>query len=232
LEQAIQVGRLEESALHGLHVLTPRARPDSARSAAVQARFGERCKAAEIPGSLALVKGDVAEQVCKRALLTDLIVLSVAHPPERGISGLGSGMRTIIARSARPILAVTGETSRMDRSVLAFDGSPKSKEALFVAAYLAEQWKSALTVLTLADGSRVPSSVQETARSYLELHEIQADYVICKDSLDNLPRVIAERGVNLVLMGGYGAGALKGLFIDSTVNQLLRGSTCPVLICR
>jgi len=232
LEQALGVARMEASVLHGLHVVSLRGRVDGARARSVQEHFSQRCQEAGISGSLAIVKGDVDDQVCERALLTDLVVLNVAHPPERGFSSLGSGIRSIIWRSARPILAVRGAVSPMDRPLLAFDGSPKSKEALFVATYLAEQWKAALTVLTLADGPKVQPSVQEYARSYLELHEIQAEYVVCHAPQENLPRVIAERGTNLVLMGGYGGSALKELVTDSAVNFLLRESECPLLICR
>jgi nucleotide-binding universal stress UspA family protein len=232
LEQAIELARREGSALHGLHVVAPRARVDSARQLAVQARFSDRCREAGIPGSLAVVKGDVTDQVCERALLTDVIVLNVSHPPARGLSSLGSGIRSIIARSARPILAVTGEPSPMDHVVLAFDGGPKAREALFVATYIAEKWRSSLTVLTLADHSRVSPSVQDHARSYLELHEIQAEYVVCQETLENLPKVLVDRGANLVLMGGYGGGALKGLVVDSAVNLLLRDWPGPILICR
>ena len=39
----------------------------------------------------------------------------------------------------------------MDNALLAFDGSTKSKEALFVATYLAEKWHTKLMVLTIAD---------------------------------------------------------------------------------
>ena len=56
----------------------------------------------------------------------------------------------------------------MDNALLAFDGSSKSKEALFVATYLAEKWTTRLMVLTVGEGACL-NSVQEYARSYLEL---------------------------------------------------------------
>ncbi len=104
-------------------------------------------------------KGSVARQVCERALLTDLIVLNTAHPPSPGLPSLYSGLRAIIRRSARPILTVPGKTSPMDKALLAFDGSSKSREALFVATYLAEKWHTKLMVLTISDNDS--HSVQE-----------------------------------------------------------------------
>jgi len=167
---------------------------------------------------------------CQRALLTDLIVLNVAHPPSAGLSSLGSGLRSIIRKSARPILTVPGNVSQMDRALVAYDGSRKSKEALFVAAYLAESWKTALTVLTLADDPA--SSVQDYARDYLDLHELQAEFLVASGPSETILSAIRQREINLVLMGGYSGNAWQEVIIGSLVNFLLREAECPILICR
>lgn len=232
LEQALSVARLESSVLHGLHVVSARARVDSAAARAVRERFNQRCQESGVNGSLAVVKGDVTDQVCSRALLTDLVVLNVVHPPGRGLSGLRSGLRAIIWRSARPILTIPGTVSSLDRALVAFDGSTKSKEALFVAAYLAEKWKTALTVLTVTDGNRVQASVQDYARAYLELHEIQTEFVVIPGPLEAILDEIKARGINLVLLGGYGGTALKEVLAGSLVNLMLREAGCALLICR
>jgi nucleotide-binding universal stress UspA family protein len=183
-----------------------------------------------VNGSLVVVQGDVADQICSYALLTDLIVLNVSCPPEPGLSSLGSGLRSIIWRSARPILTVPAKTSSTDRALLAFNNSKKSKEALFVAAYIAEQWGTHLTVMTLNENEG--ASTQDYARAYLELHEIEADYISAKGSMDTFLNVSKERDINLILMGGYSGTALREVIIGSLVNNLLRKFTFPILICR
>lgn len=232
LEQALSVARLESSVIHGLHVVSARAKVDSVAARAVQVRFSQRCQEAGVTGSLAVVKGDVTDQVCSRALLTDLVVLNVVHPPGRGLSGLRSGLRAIIWQSARPILTIPGTVSSMDRALVAFDGSSKSKEALFVAAYLAEKWKTSLTVLTVTDGNRVQASVQDYARTYLDLHEIQTEFVVVPGPVEVILDEIKARGINLVLLGGYGGTALKEVLAGSLVNLMLREAGCALLICR
>jgi nucleotide-binding universal stress UspA family protein len=232
LEQAILIAQKEPVSLRGLHVLPPKLEKDNSEAKAVQSRFNQQCQDANINGSLAIVQGEVADQICSYALLTDLIVLKVSRPPEPGLSSLGSGLRSIIWRSARPILTVPGVTSLLDRALLAFDGSEKSKEALFVAAYVAEQWNTNLTVMTLNESSSASSSAQDYARDYLELHEIEADYVLTKGSMDTFLDVSKERDINLILMGGYSGTALKEVIIGSLVNNLLRNFEYPILICR
>jgi nucleotide-binding universal stress UspA family protein len=232
LEQAILVAQKESVSLHGLHVLTPNSKRNNSKAKAIQSRFNQRCQEAGVTGSLAIVQGEIADQINAYSLLTDLIVMNVSRPPEPGLSSLGSGLRSIIWRSARPILTVPGRTSPMDRALLAFDGSAKSKEALFVATYVAELWKTSLTVMTLSDSDTVSSSVQDYARKYLDVHEIEADYVLLKGSLDTFLKVSKERDINLILMGGYSGTALKEILIGSLVNHLLRGFGNSILICR
>jgi nucleotide-binding universal stress UspA family protein len=232
LDQAIQLAQKETASLHGLHILTPRARTDSVKAQSVQSRFGKVCQEAGVTGSLAIVKGDVVEQVCQRGLLTDLIVINVSHPPEPGLSSLGSGLRAIIWRSARPILTVSEKVSPMDRALVAYDGSPRSKEALFIAAYLAERWQTALTVMTVTDGGKTDASVQEDAHTYLDLHEVRADFIVTDGPPESLLDVIREREINLVLMGGYSGTVWQEVILGSVVNFLLRQVDCPILICR
>ena len=230
LEQAILVAQSEEAVLHGLHVIPRRAKVDERGTQEIHARFNRRCQEANVKGNLAIVKGDIPRQVCERALLTDLVVLNVSHPPLPGLSGLNSGLRSIIWRSARPILTVPGKVSKMDKALLAFDGSPKSREALFVATYLVEKWKTDLTVLTVAKDAA--PSMQNYVRSYLDLHEIQADMIMKKGPHEIIMKVIKEHQINLVLMGGYSGSAWKEVIVGSMVNLLLRKADCPLLICR
>ena len=118
----------------------------------------------------------------------------------------------------------------MDNLLLAFDGSVKSREALFVATYLAEKWHTKLMVITVGDNAA--HSVQDNARSYLELHEIRADYIVKSGPRDIFLRIIQEYQINLVVMGSYSGTALKEVVVDSTVNFLLRKSIWSFLICR
>ena len=231
LDQAIIVAQHEAARLQGLHIVASESRKQAAETQAIQAQFNQRCEAAKVTGSLVIETGDVTRKICERALLSDLVVLNVAHPPAAGLHSLGSGLRTIIWRCARPILAIPDQIARFERALLAYDGSPKAKEALFVATYLAERWQSKLTVLTLPD-ARAAASVQDYARAYLEMHEIQADFVVEYGRLDRLLKILEERRIDLLIMGGYSISALEEIVVGSAVNAMLRQAQCPLLICR
>lgn len=232
LEQAILIANKEPVSLRGLHVFPARSSLDSSKAKTIQTRFNQRCREAGIDGSLVLVQGDVSDQISSYSLLTDLIVLNVSRPPEPGLPSLGSGLRSLIWRSARPILTVPGKISPLDKALLAFDGSVKSKEALFVAAYTADFWKANLTVMTLTRGGHAKYSAQDYARAYLELHEVDAEYVETEGTIDTFLEITKEREINLILMGGYSGTAFKEVIFGSLVNELLRRFENPILICR
>ena len=228
LEQAVFIAQTECSDLHGIHIIPPKSKPGDVSD--IQTGFAERCQTSGVAGSLVVESGTVPELVCHRALLADLIVLNVAHPPSAGLSSLGSGLRSIIRHSARPILTVPGEFSRMDRVLVAYDGSTKSKEAVFVASYLAERFNAFITVLTISDDPA--TTIQDYVRDYLTIHQVQADFIVLPGSHETFLKVIEERGINLVVMGGYSGSAWQEIIIGSAVNYLLRHAECPLLICR
>jgi nucleotide-binding universal stress UspA family protein len=234
LEQALNVARREQARLQGLHVVPAEIQKDSDGARAVKIEFDRRCEAAGIPGVLALDAGEVARKVSERALLADLVVLNVAYPPApKPLARLGSGLRAIIQQSARPILAVPGEAAPFERMLLAYDDSPKAKEALFVAAYLAERWKLPLVVLTVLEAGQAAEAL-DRARAYLEWHEVEADYVTREGNVtaEVMLDVAAERACNLLILGGYGRKPMVEMMIGSSVDHLLRDSRWPLLICR
>ncbi len=244
LDQALEVASREGARLLGLHLTPTEAARQSEAALLVKARFDARCQALAFPGVLAVETGEIAERICARAALADLVVLHIAHPPSAQVlERLGSGLSTIIRRCPRPILAVPGPVTPLTHLLLAFDGSPKAKEALFVAAYMAAEWHAALTVLTVREAAQpaaaeaaqatAAAAAQAFAREYLEFHEVTAEY---QQVTGAVPEAIlgaaAATASDLILMGGYGARPLVEVVLGSVVDQVLRATTLPLLICR
>jgi nucleotide-binding universal stress UspA family protein len=137
LDQAIEVARGEEGYVHGLHIVSSDHLKHSTAAFAVNAEFDRRCQAAGITGNLAIEVGDIPRKICERARWTDLVVIPLVNPPGRGpLARLESPFRTIVLRSPRPILTVPTMATKMDRALLAYDGSPKANEALFLISCL------------------------------------------------------------------------------------------------
>lgn len=234
LGQAIVVAKQEGARLNGLHVVAQEADRDSDAIGQMRELFEQRCAEAGVVGALAVDAGEVAACVCARAVLNDLVVLNVAHPPSaQPLARLGSGFRTLIRRCARPLLATPGPATPLARILLAYDGSPKSNEALFVATYFAEQWKSHLAVLTTVE-TEAHRENMEHARRYLEMHEVTAEFTLREAGSPSdaiLDRAKAT-GAELIIMGGYSRSPVIEIVVGSAVDGVLRETDRPMLICR
>jgi nucleotide-binding universal stress UspA family protein len=230
VEQALEMARHEEMQLHGVHVVTTEAQRESAEVRAVRSGFEARLQAAGVAGRLAVVTGEVSRAICQRARWVDLVVLSLSHPPAaRPLARLGSGFRTVLLRCPRPVLAVPAVAAPLRQAVLAYDGSPKAEEALFLATYLASRWGLSLAVVTSVDDEAVPAR----ARGYLEAHGVAADYIAKQGpAAEVILRAAASHQADLVLMGGYGRGPVLEAVLGSTVDRVLRESRYAVLVSR
>jgi nucleotide-binding universal stress UspA family protein len=233
LEQAILVAQREKAMIRGLHVVSSKEKIQSPEALAVQSRFNQRCQDADIRGSLVIEAGEITAKIRERAAVTDLIVLKIEHPPMGGLSNLSSPFRSIIVNSASPVLGVPGDATEVRRAVLAYDGSPAAREALFVAAYFGEVWKTQLVVFSAMDGARVKNDVQDFVRRYLEFHEVEAEYITTeRGAMDQLKRTVDDLHPDITLMGAYGVSMLRQIMDGSALDYMLRESSVPLLICR
>jgi nucleotide-binding universal stress UspA family protein len=233
-EQALVIAQNESAGLRGLHVVRNEAERNSPNALTIQAEFKRRCQAAGIPGELAVSSGDVAAQICDRARWVDLVVVNLAYPPPpQPLARLSSGFRTLIQRSPRPVFAVP-QVTPLNSALLAYDGSPKAEEALYVATYLAGQWKIPLVVLTALDArDPAPALTLERAKKYIEEHDVQATFVSRYESVAaTILKAAKEQECDLIIMGGYGLTPVMQVVVGSIVDQVLRESCLPVLICR
>lgn len=233
LEQALIVAQREGSALHGFHVVRSRSVSDAHRAASVQAEFDRRCQEAGVAGQLLIEVGPVARTICQRARWTDLVVANLAFPPTRGLPGkLQSGFRNLVHHCTRPVLAVPA-VSPLSRGLLAYDGSPRAHEALFVAAYLASRWGLPLAVVTVVEPSRAGPDHLHAARAYLEAQGIAAHYLEMHGPVaPAILQAAAEQEADLLILGGYGYSPMWEAMLGSAVDQLLRECRQPMLICK
>ncbi|HEX6035099.1 MAG TPA: universal stress protein [Anaerolineales bacterium] len=232
LEQAIQIAHRENANILALHTVEKAQELEKPEVNALQDQFNKICEEKAAHGVLAVEVGEPTQKILERAALADLIVMKIMYPPSTGIKSLTSQVRTLITRSSRPILAIPGRISNFQHALLAFDGSAKAKEALFVATYLAEQWQTKLTVLTGLPEQELDTSAQDFARNYLEFNEVEASFIQQKYSPAVLKLTAEEINADLVIMGGYSGSILKEMTVGSSVNEMLRGFLRPVLICR
>jgi nucleotide-binding universal stress UspA family protein len=236
LQQAIEIAKWEGGRLLGLHIVPTEVHKETAATLAMEETFKRYCTDAGIPGELALSTGTIAHEVSLRARWADLVVAPLNYPPGQDpIAKLRSGFRTLLVRSPCPVLAVPTPVFPLSSALLAYDGSPKGREALFVAAYLAARHPElSLTVLTVNPDGVAATQVSDEAQAYLSGCDIEATYLSVDhdNTAETVRKTADDYDSRLIIMGGYGYGPILEVMLGSTVNDVLRTSRRPVLICR
>ncbi len=234
LLQAIEIAKYENSNIHGLHVVNDDTLRESEAVTAIQEKFNQICSDANVNGKIVISSGIVSSQLLEHSIINDLIVVNLAFPP--GASALGrltSGFRTMVQRSIRPVLACPETFSKLKHAILAYDVSPTSQEALFLAAYLANKWQIKLTVLTISDRAENSSQASRKAQEYLITHGVKASIIIGNGAIaSTILKYATEQNADLIIMGGYGSTSRFNFLFDTVADQILRDSSKPMLLCR
>jgi nucleotide-binding universal stress UspA family protein len=233
LEEAIIIAEMEKADVRGLAIKRAFEWGENRISDDELTRaFSERLQQSGIRGNLVFVQGNVAETICERAKVNDLVILKLNHPPSTNIfARLKSGMRTIVRKSTRPLLFVCEQLSTMNHILLAYDGSPKGKEALYIAAYLASRYQKHLSVLVIDDDEARGKQRLLDAKNYLGARCVSQ---IFRKRTGRTSLIILQAAeeirADMILMGGYGRSPVFEILFGSTVDGVLRGTKFPVIV--
>ncbi len=229
LEQALTIAEIEGSKIASLHIHRGSTEHSLQQ---VKETYSTKVDGMDIEAKLYIEEGDVLETLTQRALWNDLLIFSLEHPPGDHLTDrLRSRIRSLVQSCPRPLLAVPAVTD-MKHGLLAFDGSPKATEALYLAAYLTEKWGIKLTVVTAPEDSVIRISPIDKAREYLEARNIPAEfYSEIGSPAEVILKTKESRGCDFLIVGGYGYQPIMEVLFGSTLDALLRRSDIPILIC-
>ena len=233
LSQAAEIAHREGSTLRGLHVAASSAESDQQRGREVLDEFMSRCQSLGLAATSHLASGDVAEAIIERARWADLVVIN-----QRRVHGqwaerpLGTIFQAVAAQVPCPILAVPGaKTLPLDRIVIAYDGSPKAREALYIFRHMLTCWKVQGIILTI-EGDGSDREALDSAWQYVQKEGVQVTTRFESGApADVIARVMGEEQAGLLLIGGAGHQPLLRAFLGSTADRALRAAWFPVLIC-
>ncbi len=234
VDQAIILAKHEGGVLHGVHVAPSEKRLDQHKISSYQEIFKQKCNAVGVKGDFNVDIGKVPRLICSRARWIDLVVVSLNYPPApRPLSRLSSGLSTLIRRCPRPILAVPGPATNLARPLLAYDGSPKAEEALYIGAHISSKWNAQLVIINIQEPGRTVPHNLASAQQYVHDHGGRAILLERHGKVAaQILSVISEYECDLVIMGGYGFNPLIEIAIGSAVDEIMRCSDIPVLVCR
>lgn len=235
LDQAIILSKLENSSIHAVHVHSDITDKSQAEHNSLEHAFTSHCQNAGLSNfDFMVAAGEISRVLCDHARFADIILLPLNHPPgNEPIKRLSSGIISLIRNCSVPILTVPAAPTPLNTILLAYDGSIKAKEALYIAAYFGSQHESTVKVLTSVIGVTDPDSIQDEARKYLARFPLNAQYILSQDSVsEQINSMHQTEKIDLILIGGYSGSTLIDVMLGSAVDKVLREIQLPILICR
>jgi nucleotide-binding universal stress UspA family protein len=204
------------------------------RGQKILARLVEKCDKAGIQSQTEQVNGIITQTILDRAKKADLIVMGHYGEGARWAGPLfGSTFETVVRYSPVPIWVSQAELRPTTHLLAAYDGSNRAQDSLEIAAGIAVEDHLPVTLITVDDGHPGRQQAYQEADDWLRQKNLPVNPIYWKGHpAEEIIRAARVEGCDLIVMGAYGHSHFLEIFFGSTVDDVMRGATCPLLICR
>jgi len=210
-----------------------------ARAKEVEAHFRSAVQRAEVSGEWRFVEWPSAETVAIQARYADLTIVGQVDPDNPGVGTAATIPEETLFASGRPLVIVpyAGQFPSIGRRiVVGWKPTREAARALADALPILER-AAEVTVLTI-NPDRGPDTEPGVAGADIALHlarhgvRAEARTTIADDVAtgDVLLNEVADRGADLLVMGGYGHARLRETMFGGVTRHVLESMTVPVLM--
>src|SRR5262245_19285167 len=176
------------------------------RGKLILADFIDLCDKKQIRKQTFLDMGLIANEICERAKVADLVVIGHRGVNEEFSTGLlGTTAESIARKCPRPILVSAKHFKPIERPLLPYDGCQRASSAMESAAEFCSVLKLPLAVLTFAREEAQAQSTLQRAKGYLASYAIEVSYEIARGYPEQkIIEQLVNRDHDLLFIGAYG----------------------------
>ena len=198
---------------------------------AILAAFEARAAEAGVEFESILKEGNVSEILAEEARSCGLVAVGSrgANAAHRG-DLVGRHADALARRMPASLLVAPADYREFQRPVLAWDGSPKSRKALALAAEIAALLELPVRVVTASDDEDEGQALLAEAEEELRYRRVTVSSALRKGHPDDVIFSEIGAGADLVAMGAHGHGRVVELVLGSTTDRVLRAAAAPVLL--
>ena len=204
------------------------------RGKAILDDFTQRCEKRQIKHQNFLDVGLIANEICERSKIADLVVIGHRGVNEEFSTGLlGTTAESITRKCPRPVFVSTRKFTTVQNPLLAYDGSQRASSAMESAAEFCSVLHLPLTVLTIAKEEKTAENMQQQAKSYLSSYSIDTRFHIDRGYPEQkIIDYLTKFEYDLLFIGAYGHRRIIEMVLGSTTEYVLRKAPCPVFLNR
>lgn len=210
-----------------------RARADEAAKA-----FESATKAGGVRSEWRAIEGDLANSLVTHSRYVDLVILGQHDPDDQ--EDISAGLAgQVVLESGRPVLVMPyiGARNGIGKHVMvAWNASRESVRAVNDALpLLRKAEKVEVLAVNPPAGARGEGDIPSADIClHLARHDVKAEAQHLEardiDVGDMVLSRVADEGIDLVVMGGYGRSRLRELILGGATRELLDHMTVPVLM--
>jgi nucleotide-binding universal stress UspA family protein len=186
-----------------------------------------------VNGEVRLMEGDVTDAVALCGRYCDLLVVGQPNPDHpASIDGLAE---ELLLASGRPVLVVpyTGDQSHMGKRIMvAWTATREATRAVHDAMPLLQKADEVVVFSVNPDDDEHLAGADICA--HLARHGVNATarHIVAPDMKvgDSMLSAVADNGIDLLVMGGYGHSRLRELAFGGATRAILQSMTCPVMM--
>jgi nucleotide-binding universal stress UspA family protein len=196
--------------------------------------FTVRCQKRGTRCQTFLDMGLIANEICERSKVADLVVIGHRGINEEFSTGLlGTTAESITRKCPRPVFVSTKRFKEIERPLLAYDGSQRASSAMESAAEFCSRLRLPLTVFNISKEEKLGEAVLQQARSYLSSYAVEARYETVKGYPEQrIVESLVSFNYDLLFIGAYGHRRIIEMVLGSTTEYVLRKAPCPVFLNR
>lgn len=195
--------------------------------------FTEACQSEQVAYDSIQNFGIVANAICERAKLADIVIIG-----RRGINIqfeyglLGSTTEGVVRKSSKPVIIVPDEYRELKKPLLAYDGGFTSSRAMRSAAEFVKTSSLPLTVLTVSR-DRNSEALLKDAKEYFKPYNIQPQFISVKgDAPQEIVKYYKENNHDILFMGATSHSRIVEMVLGSTTEYVMRNINGPVFLER
>lgn len=149
---------------------------------------------------------------------------------------LGSTVERVVRASKKPCLVTSRSFRPIKKMLLAYDGGKScQKAAEFLAGSGAFKDIELHIVIVAEDSGQEEQDLQHLRTAEERLSKVGYStvcHMLHGTTEDAIAEYVAAEDVNLLIMGAYGHGRIRELFIGSTTTEMIRRCLVPVMLFR
>ena len=252
LNAAIRLARRHEGRVTGVYVLSRRNIPgyirceippevlkrldteERALAEEAEEQFAEWTARAAVPGEWRLMAGDFVDTMVTNAHYADIVIVGQTAPGDD--DSFGRLADSVVLGGGGPVL-VWPYAGSFDVNaatiMLAWNGTCEAKHAVDGALPLMQQARKVIVFgVDVNDGRHIPGA---DIGAYLARHgvRVEARHTQTASGIavaDALLSEVGDRGIGLMVMGGYGHSPMRERLLGGVTRDVLREMTVPVLM--